>query len=109
VPTRIYRAISATGNNGRLALVNAVIVLTSPSPLRSALATLSRKGGEYSQRHALRPRSSLIAVAVAAPVLLASRRSGLHGIEGLGRTRDHPRAAARFAVRIIDARLRRTA
>jgi hypothetical protein len=30
LPTRIYRAISATGNNGRLALVNAVIVLTVP-------------------------------------------------------------------------------
>jgi hypothetical protein len=30
VPIRIYRAISAPGNNGRLALVNAVIVLTVP-------------------------------------------------------------------------------
>src|SRR5215471_5647454 len=61
-------------------------------------------------------RSSLIAVAVtaeraAAPVLLSSRPSGLHGIEGLGRTRVHPRAAEiarvrpepRFAVRIIEA------
>src|SRR5262249_42783101 len=61
-------------------------------------------------------RSSLIAVAVTAgkataPVLLALRRSVLHGIEGLGRTRDHPRAAEiarvqpepRLDVRIIDA------
>src|SRR5499427_137946 len=53
---------------------------------------------------ALRLRSSLIAVAVtaekaAAPVLLASRRSGLHEIEGLGRTRDHPRAAEIARVR----------
>jgi hypothetical protein len=30
VPTRIYRTISATGNNGRPAVVNAVIVLTVP-------------------------------------------------------------------------------
>src|SRR5215469_14589054 len=87
-------------------------LISSPSAILNAL--IKSKAARRARAFSL--RSSLIAVAVtaeraAAPVLLASRPSGLHGIEGLGRTRVHPRAAEiarvrpepRFAVRIIEA------